>query len=142
MDDNLRAISEQDHKLLMGGGDEAAPRRNSGVEWGAASLSLGGVFAILAPIGLFLAAFLQSTDFQGFSRMDEKIAALGGYAGVFFILMVVIVGIVFGVVSMIASRDQRQPIALGLAGVLLNVLDLFMWTGPALAWLAMTWNLL
>ena len=142
MDDKIRAVSERDRNLLLGESAESATERNAGVEWGAASLALGGVFALLAPIGLFLAAFLQSTNFQGFSHTDKRIAALGGYGSVFFILMLVIVGIVFGVVSMNASRRQRRPIALGLAGVLLNALDLFMWIGAALAWFATTWNLL
>ncbi len=142
MSDNIRGLSERDRNILLSGPESSAIEGSSGVEWGAASLSLGGIFAILAPIGLFLAAFLQSTNFQGFSRTDKKIAALAGYGSIFFILMLVVIGIVFGVLSMSASRRQRRPIALGLAGVLLNALDLFMWVGAALAWLGTTWNIL
>ena len=142
MEDKLRAISERDRGILLGGRGEVATEQSSGVEWGAASLSLGGVFAIMAPVALLLAHFLESTNYHGFSRTDKRLAALGGYGSVFLILVLVMAGIVFGIHSMLVSRRQQRPIALGLAGVLLNGLDLFLWAGAALAWHSSAWNML
>jgi hypothetical protein len=51
-------------------------------------------------------------------------------------------GTVFGIHSMIESRRHQRPIALGLAGVLLNGLDLLMWAGAALAWHSSAWHML
>jgi hypothetical protein len=142
VEDKLRTITERDHGRLLGGRSEVETERSSGVEWGAASLALGAVFAILAPVGLFLAAFLESTNYHGFSRSDKRIAALGGYGSVFLILVLVMAGIVFGIHSMSLARQLRRPIALGLAGVLLNGLDVFLWAGAALAWHSSAWNML
>lgn len=142
MDDKLRAITERDRGMLLGGRSEVDLERSSSVEWGAASLALGGVLAILAPIGLFLAAFLESTHYSSFSRTDKRLAALGGYGSAFFALILVMAGLVFGILSITSARRQRRTIALGLAGVLLNGLDLFLWAGAALAWHASAWNML
>jgi hypothetical protein len=116
--------------------------RNSAVEWGAASLTLDGVFAIMAPVALILAYLLESTGYVRFSPWDKRLAALGGYGSVFVILLLAVVGIVFGLVGMSESRRQQRSIALGLAGVLLNGLDLFLWVGAGLAWHSSAWNML
>jgi hypothetical protein len=41
VEDKLQAITERDRGMLLGGRGEVATERSSGVEWGAASLSLG-----------------------------------------------------------------------------------------------------
>lgn len=140
MEDKFRAITDRDHGMPVGGRGEGEPERSSSVEWGAASLALGAVFAIMAPVALLLVYFLESTHYQGFGRTEIRLAALGGYAAALIIWALVIIGIVSGIYSMSASRQQRRSIALGLAGVLLNGLDLFVWLGAALAWHASVWN--
>lgn len=140
MEDKLRAITERDRGMLLGGHSEGEPERSSGVEWGAASLALGAVFAIMAPVALLLTSFLESTHYQGFGRTEIRLASLGGYAAALMIWALVMTGIVSGIYSMSASRRQRRSLALGLASVLLNGLDLFMWAGAALAWHASVWN--
>ncbi len=43
-------------------------------------------------------------------------------------------GLAFGVLGMNAAQRARRPIALGLAGVMLNALNLLMWAGASVAW--------
>ena len=57
-----------------------------------------------------------------------------GYLFGLLILLLSAAGAAFGVLDMNAARRAQRPIALGLAGVMLNALDLLMWAGALLAW--------
>ncbi len=105
---------------------EAAP--SGGVEWGAASLVLGGVFALMIPPALLLAGSVHV------GRRDAVVVEGAGYLFALLILFMSAVGAAFGVLGMVAAQRARRPIALGLAGVMLNALSLLMWAGALLAW--------
>jgi hypothetical protein len=116
-----------------------APR---GWEWGAASLALGAVLALLAVLALQLAYQLETSGFRGFSRSDQRLAALGGYGGALCCLLLAGTAAGFGIAGIAASRREGRPVALGLAGVLLGGLDLFLWLGALVAWHSSAWNML
>jgi hypothetical protein len=113
---------------------EPRAERNEGVEWSAASLSLGGVFAVMVPATLVLVAYLEGSRYQTFSTLDKRLAALGGNLAALLILSLLVIGLIFGIRGLIASRRQQRPIVLGLAGILLNAVDLVLWAATALAW--------
>jgi hypothetical protein len=112
----------------------------AGREWGLASLLLGAVFALMVLPGLILVYTLGTTNFRGFHRTEERITALGGYCGGLLILGLSITGIVFGILGIVAAKKANRPIALGLAGALVNALNLLMWLGACLAWHSVAWN--
>ncbi len=105
---------------------EAGPP--SGVEWGTASLVLGGVFALMLPPALLLAGFVHV------GGRDAVVVEGAGYLFALLILFMSAAGAAFGVLGVSAAQRARRPIALGLAGVMLNALSLLMWAGALLAW--------
>ncbi len=112
----------------------------AGREWGLASLVLGMTFAVMVMPSLFLVHTLGVDNFRGFGRTEARIAALGGYCGGVLIVGLAITGICFGVLGIVAAKRANRPIALGLAGALLNALNLLMWVGALLAWHSTAWN--
>jgi hypothetical protein len=118
----------------------APPAR--GWEWGVASMGLGAVLALMAVPALLLAQQLQVSGFRGFARSDLRLAALGGYGGALLCLLLAGCAAGFGIAGIAAARREGRPVALGLAGVLLGGLDLFLWLGALVAWHSSAWNLL
>ena len=114
----------------------------AGAEWGFASLALGGVFAVMAPPTYLLIEIVQQNSFGGFSHSDRLLAGLGGCFIAVLILALEGVGVGFGVAGINAARRHGRPTALGLAGVMLNALDLLVWAAAALAWLSAVGNAL
>jgi hypothetical protein len=110
------------------------PYPHSAAHRGFASIALGGVFTLLAPLGLLLAFLLEASGYKHFSSSDKQLAAIGGYASVGVILLLTLLGIGLACGAMSAAAKQGQPIALGLVGLLLNVLALAMWVGCGIAW--------
>ena len=98
-----------------------------GGEWAAASLVLGAVFALMVPPCLVLIAVLGHSN-------PGNVAMVAGFFFVLIILLLSAAGVGFGVLGMNAAVRARRPIALGLAGVMLNALNLLMWAGTLLAW--------
>jgi hypothetical protein len=47
-----------------------------------------------------------------------------------------VIGLVFGIFGIGTARRGGRPIALALAGVMLNILDLLVWLGALIAWIA------
>jgi hypothetical protein len=114
----------------------------SGNECGAASLALGAVLAVMVPPTLQLALALMVNGYRGFSRFDQRLAAIGGYGAVALILVLALVGCAFGVVGMVKSGRRGRPIALAVAGLLLNGVDVLMWIAVGLAWHGQAWTML
>jgi hypothetical protein len=138
VDDKLQTERESSRipdVSLFAGRAEQPVEGNAGMEWGIASMGLGGVLAVMVPATLILVFQLEAEGFRGFTRTDIRIAALAGYLATFLFLGLTVLGLIFGVRSILASRRQRKPIALGLAGLLLNVLNLYLWMGSGVAWL-------
>ena len=104
-------------------------------EWGLASLIVGAVSVVAALLGLLL-VLLTRADFdnRGWNDAGMMTAALMGYLGWLALVAVTVAGLRFGRWSMAAARRRGQPIARGLAGVLLNAAGLFAAVGVGLAW--------
>jgi hypothetical protein len=131
VDDYIRSASEPGREEYLAGRgrmEPEPPAPPAGVEWGVASLVLGAVFALMVPPCLVLIAVL------GRSGNPGNVAMAAGFFFVLVILLLSAAGVGFGVLSMSAAQRVRRPIALGLAGVMLNALNLLMWAGALLAW--------
>lgn len=138
MDDKLqteREASRIPDVSSFSGRAEKPAEGNAGMEWGIASMGLGSVLAVMVPATLILVFQLEAEGFRGFGRTEIRIAALAGYLAEVLLLGLAVIGLIFGVRSMLASRQQHKPIALGLAGLLLNLLNLYLWLGAGVAWL-------
>ncbi|HVS39893.1 MAG TPA: hypothetical protein VMS17_30325 [Gemmataceae bacterium] len=115
----------------MHGRLDTATSPSSGVEWGVAALVLGVVFAVMMPPALLLALLIGH---EGVGASDKSTAEAAGYFFIALILMLSAAGVAFGVLSINGAQRARRPIALGLAAVMLNALNLLMWAGGLLAW--------
>jgi hypothetical protein len=93
----------------------AAPRS---AHWGLASLITGTPLLIVAPILLLLVRDFWT---RGPSGMRVPVAFTAGLLGGTLILGLAVTGIVFGLRGWLLAVSERQPIALGLAGAILNV---------------------
>jgi hypothetical protein len=101
----------------------AAPRS---AHWGLAALILGVPLLIAAPVLLLLMRDLWT---RGPSGMRVPVAFTAGLLGGTLVLGLAVTGIVFGVRSWLLAASERQPIALGLAGALLNAVALLILGG-------------
>jgi hypothetical protein len=110
---------------------ESEFRPSGGLEWGSASLVLGAVFAVMMPPSLILFAAVGNARGRDAGAVEAV-----GYIFPLLILLLAATGAAFGIVGMIAAQRARRPIALGLAGVMLNALSALMWAGALLAWFA------
>jgi hypothetical protein len=137
VEDHIRAGADPDRVRPVAGPAAVIP---VSWEWGAASLALGAVLAILPVLGLKLTRDLEVTQFSDFSRSEQRLAAAGGYSSGVLGILLTVVAIAFAVAGIGAARREGRPIALGLAGLLLGGLDLFLWLGALLAWAFATWN--
>ncbi len=113
---------------------------HTSAEWGIASLALGAVVALLTPGALSLSYSLQSEDWRSIGGALEHVTAYMGCGTIFFVLLLTAVGAILGASGISASLRQRRPVALGLAGFLLNGLNFFMWIGVTIAWLGTAWG--
>jgi hypothetical protein len=132
VDDHIRPVSDlarEDYPPVRRQDMETVPQ--GGAEWGAASLVFGAVFALMIPPCLILASVVGH---YGVNRSDEPLAVAAGYLFILLILLLSAAGVAFGILGMNAAQRARRPIALGLAGLMLNALNLLMWAGALLAW--------
>jgi hypothetical protein len=106
-----------------------------GIEHSLASVVLGAVFALGGPSTALLIEFLQNAHFQGIDRVGVGVLGVAGSLGGLFVVTASVFGLVFGIMGMLAARRQHRPIALGLAGVFLNGLNVLMWLGLLLCWI-------
>jgi hypothetical protein len=123
----MTGLSREGYRPSLARVEPEAPPSGGG-EWGAASLVLGGVFALMLPPALLLAGAVHV------GGRDAAIVEGAGYLFGLLILFMSAVGAAFGVLGVVAAQRARRPIALGLAGVMLNALSLLMWAGALLAW--------
>jgi hypothetical protein len=89
------------------------------------------VFAVMMPPSLILFAAVGNARGRDAGAVEAV-----GYIFPLLILLMAAAGAAFGIVGMIAAQRARRPIALGLAGVMLNALSALMWAGALLAWFA------
>src|SRR5206468_5814992 len=63
------------------------------------------------------------------------ILGVAGVLGGLFVVVASVFGLIFGVFGIQAARQHRRPIALAVAGVFLNGIDILMWLGLLLCWI-------
>ena len=105
------------------------------LELALASVALGAVFALAAAPTTTLIFVLWSSHFQDFGRLAGGAAAIVGIGGTLFILACCGLGLAFGIMGTTTARREGRPIALALAGLLLNVLNLLAWVGILICWI-------
>jgi hypothetical protein len=101
----------------------AAPRS---AHWGLASLIIGVPLLTATPVLLLLVRDFWT---RGPSGMKVPVAFTAGLLGGGLVLGLAATGIVFGVRSWLLAGSERQPIALGLGGTLLNAVALLVLLG-------------
>lgn len=95
-------------------------------EWGLASMFLAGFLGVLALLTLQICVLL----FFGppmWARVDLRAIFWVSILGVLLVLGMIGVAGASGIMSLIAAVKQKQPCALGLAGLLLSIFVLFFW---------------
>jgi hypothetical protein len=105
--------------------DAAASRYAA--EWGLASLLLGGVLTIIAPVMLIFNLMFWVSGPTVVTR-DEMRVALG--AAVVLLGVIGVLGLLsvrFGFKGLGAARAYGQPAALPVAGILVSLLALLLW---------------
>ena len=101
------------------------PTRHA-AEWGFASMFLAGILAILAVLTLQLCAAL----FFGppmWARSDLQGIFFASIGAAILVVAMNVASAAFGVMSLMSALRQRQPCALGVAGLMLSVFALLIW---------------
>ena len=136
MDERIRTDSDFGAAVRRDLGEPAvAIAPLPGIEQSLASVSLGGVFALMAFPTFLMIHAIGAARFNGWPRGLIIVAGILGTVGGIFVVTAAVFGLVVGILGMGAARRSGRSAALGFAGVLLNSLDLFMWIGAVVAWL-------
>ena len=101
---------------------------------GLASLCMSGIFLLMALPALELANTLQRSGYEGFDRMERRIAAIGGYVGggAIVLLCIIAAGIAVGGVK-VSGRTGESAI-LCVAGLLLALFAALLWIACVGSW--------
>ena len=101
-------------------------------DWGILSLTIGASFLIMSPIMLTFNMLYWVQGVRNQTREEIEInrictVVIGG-----FFLMLIAFGIFAAVRSLAVARAAKEPIALGLGGLLACGLDIILWIGLGL----------
>jgi hypothetical protein len=96
-------------------------------EWGLASLVLGGLIVIVAPITLIFNLLLWMGRQQAVPPEHMRLAYSGALAALIVVFVLGIVGLVFGVRGLVSAAVRRQPAGLAVGGVIVNAAALLLW---------------
>jgi hypothetical protein len=98
---------------------------SDGMAWGLASLALGGVVLLAAPITLVFNVLLwQSAHSRGLPR---QLAFPGAILGLLVMLVLARYGIVFGIRGRNLDRDHGRSAPLAVAGTLVCIAAIILW---------------
>jgi hypothetical protein len=115
--------------VAAGWGDAPPPVHRRGFEWGLASLLVGATCLLMSPLALLVwASVIQVHDLR-WSRHDVSIICTGLIITEFGVLVLVLLGLAFGVTGIVAARSQGAPQALPVAAVAVGVVSLCFWIG-------------
>jgi hypothetical protein len=108
--------------LRFGDGEPAGVAARRGADGGVASLVLGAVVTLFAPILLIVSILMAAHGPQGLrmGSSDVALATIGLIICVGLVLLLGVAGLFFGLFGVAAARRHGQPLALPLAGIFLN----------------------
>jgi hypothetical protein len=98
------------------------------LEWGLASLIMGGVLALLAVLVLQINLHLFATP-AGWAASDLRAVHHVAVAGCVVLGAMCVASIGFAIVSLVFAYHRGQPSALGWAGLMISILALLLWIG-------------
>lgn len=136
MDDRFQSDAEYGRVGREDVGESRPPALHAPSESAHAAIALGAVFAVMGFPALLMIHALDISHFGGWPRGLIVVAAVLGLLGGLFVLACSVIGLVFGIFGIGTARRGGRPIALALAGVMLNILDLLVWLGALIAWIA------
>ena len=102
------------------------PFLSRGAQWGLAALFLGVPLLAGSPVLLLL---LRNFWTLGPAGMRVPVAFAASIGGLGLILGLAATGVAFGVRGWVIAASERQPVAFGLAGMLLNGVAFLVWLG-------------
>jgi hypothetical protein len=99
-----------------------------GAQWGLASLWLGGLVVLLAPLTLIVNILMAAIGPQGLhmAQPEIRLSSYGLVIALGLVLLLGLAGLVFGVIALSAARARRQPLGLALAGIFVSVVGLLL----------------
>jgi hypothetical protein len=114
--------------IVLDEGEPVRPAGRRGAENGLASLLLGVVVALMAPLTLLVNILMVVHGPDGLHTVAGHAALLtvGFVVGLVLVLLLGVAGLLFGVLGLVGALRQGQPVALPLAGVFLNVVGLLL----------------
>jgi hypothetical protein len=111
-------------ELLSDVGDEKGTTTGDGAQWGLASLIIGGVLLLDAPITLVFNALLWRSGPSGLPIVP---AFAGAVLGLLVIFGLAAFGIGLGVIGWRMAPNGRRPSPLARAGVATNIAATVLW---------------
>ena len=96
-------------------------------EWGLASLLMGGVLAIIAPVTLVFNLNFWVRGPRVLAPGDMELAFLAAVVGVTFVLLLCLTSLAFSIKAWRSASANYQPAGLPVAGTLISLLSLGMW---------------
>ncbi|SRR6266545_2265778 len=104
------------------------PAGGQGAQCGLASLWLGGLVVLLAPLTLIVNILLAAVgpEHLHMAQPEISLSSYGLLIALTLVLFLGVAGVVFGIVGIGAARARRQPIALPLAGLIVSVAGLLL----------------
>ena len=117
------------------------PHPHESAYHGLASLFLSGIFLLMALPALELANTLQRSNYDGFSRTERRMAAIGGYAGAGSVIVLCLIAAGIAVAGIRVSGRTDEPAVLCVIGLLLALFAVLVWIGCGVAWHSQSWYL-
>ena len=105
------------------------PMLTRGAQWGLTSMLLGVPLLAGSPVLLIL---LRNFWTMGPAGMRVPVVFAAAIGGLTLILGLGAAGVAFGIRGWIVAASERQPIALGLGGIMLNGVSFLVWLGIAI----------
>ncbi len=106
--------------------EDSAVTRHA-AEWGLASLLMGGILTILAPIVLIFNLIFWLHGSQVIAPPQMRLAYKGVIAALALIVLLCLLSLIFGIKAWRSARTNYQPAGLGVAGTLISLLALLLW---------------
>ena len=96
-------------------------------EWGLASLIMGSVVVIIAPVTLLLNIWLWVFRRDVIPPEHLRLAYNGLLGGIILVFVLALLGIVFGIRGLVLAAVRYQPAGLAAAGIIVSTIALFLW---------------